>query len=94
MSSPDTGDEIYIALVDVNGVESVERRLNANHERGKTEEFTICTPQDENIGELKFIELHQRSKDSWYMDKVMICNPESGFIRIPLRLQPSIHKSF
>ena len=72
MTSTDTDESLYIRLIDENGKKSVERNLNVTHTRGKTSEFRICTPRDENLAELECVELHQRAKDTWYMDNVSL----------------------
>ena len=68
-------NEIYIDLIDINGKKSVERRLIGDTiERDKTSKFTICTPRDENLGELKSAEMSERDDDAWIIDKVlMLC---------------------
>ena len=70
----------------MNGVESVERRLNVKLERGTTADFFFCTPLDENLGELKLVELHQRSKDAWYMDKVTLIGRLKNYITLHIDL--------
>ena len=72
MTLTDTEDSLYIRLIDENGKKSVERHLNVTHIRGKISEFRICTLRDEHLAKLKCVELHQRSKDTWYMDNVSL----------------------
>ena len=72
MISTDTEDSLYIRLIDENDKKSVERLLNVTHIRGETSNFTICTPRDENLAKLTCVELHQRERDTWYMDNVSL----------------------
>ena len=78
MTSTDTTDEMYIRLIDENGKKSVERHLAVKHIRGEISDFKFCTPRDEDLARLNCVEIHQRSKDTWYMDNVSLFENRSS----------------
>ena len=63
-----------MTLVDDNGNESIERMLDNKNkndfERGATDDFLICTPRDENLGQLTSVNLRKKTSDVWEMDQV------------------------
>ena len=79
MTSTDTEDSLYIRLIDETGKKSVERHLDVEHKRGEWTKHEFCTPRDEDLDDLEFVELHQRAKDTWYMDKVSLFENSSSF---------------
>jgi len=67
------GDRIYIDLIDDQGKKSVERRLLGDKlERNKVSTFSFCTPREENLGQLVALELSNRVRDNWIMDRITV----------------------